>query len=301
MKKILLFCSLAAFLLSAVSVLAAAAPKPAVSQRDVLKLFQTAMGNRYADLNSNAKSGAQGAYDYIIGASKITKDMANGGEIYKKTAMEQLDWFKEKFIANEGAILNQRDKDGIKNGMSNRFNDLCSAGWLAAINALTRDYRIKATDGAKAIPARGTAGSAGYKAAVPAVISFKQILDRTVKNCNNDYNKNVTCTKGVECKDKKGARIKYSNGAEIPTTNGVTAKNSQYNNSTVRYIEQEGYANERDLCTANAYIKFNQDKTAALAEFRTDKENAAPGSLGPDEKMRGCLGTRASDWWVANE
>lgn len=300
-------------------------PPALTTQWQVLNLFKTAMGNRYNDLNSNAKSGAQGVYDCIITeypvtpatvppstASKITKTMVNTEFVGSKKIYELTDpadilvWFKDKFkavIASDpnGVILSIRDQQGIQYAMNNRFDDLCSSNWITTMNGLTQTYKTKVITGTNAVgtpvsanyvPAVGTPGQPGYVLAVghpastnyaQAVPSLQKVRDNTIKNCNDDYNKKVACVKGVPCKDKKGVNIKYSNGNDVPTTDGMTAKNSQYNNSTVRYIEQEQYANQKDLCIADAYKKFNNDKTTEWGHLST---------TAADDTRRTCLGDK---------
>ncbi|KKR91924.1 MAG: hypothetical protein UU43_C0001G0104 [Candidatus Falkowbacteria bacterium GW2011_GWA2_41_14] len=265
-------------------------PPELKNSQEVLKLFKDAMGNRYNNLNSNAKSGAQGVYDCIIKeyavvpattppttAPKITKTMVNtetvdGKKIYELTdPADILVWFKGKFkniAANDpnGVILNNRDKEGIQSAMNNRFDDLCSKNWITTMNGLMQTYKTKVINGTRVVD------------------SFQKTRDNTIRNCNNDYNKKVSCVKGVECKDnKRGARIQYSTMNNIPITDGMTAKSNQYNNSTIRYIEQEQYANQRDLCIAAAYEKFNDDKKTEWDKLIT---------TGADSAMVSCLGDK---------
>ncbi|OGF31060.1 hypothetical protein A3H09_01195 [Candidatus Falkowbacteria bacterium RIFCSPLOWO2_12_FULL_45_13] len=268
-------------------------PPELTTQWQVLDLFKKAMGNRYANLNSNGKSGAQGVYDCIIKeyaavppttppttAPKITKTVVNtalfgGKKIYELTdPADILVWFKGKFkdiAANDPnrVILNNRDKEGIQYAMSNRFTDLCAKDWLTAINGLMRTYKA-------------------------GVSSFQKTRDNTIRNCNNDYNKRVSCVKDVECKDKRGVRIQDSTLTDIPTTAGITAKNNQYNNSTIRYIEQEQYVNDRDRCIAEAYTTFNRSKTAALNDLIRSKGLS---DTGPDAVTETCLITDNRSAW----
>lgn len=263
MKKILLFCSLAVFLLSAANVLAAL--KPMASQKDVLKLFQTAMGNRYADLNSNAKSGAQGVYDYIIGQSKITKDMVNqaGNEVYLKNVMGQLDWFKAEFLKNTDGVLETKDKAGIQQAMARRYSDICSAEWNTAIKSLTKTYNAAVASAGKArkgVKAKKGAGTA----TVPEFAATGEEL------CNFNYNRDLKNTDIVPARDS-----------------------SDYKNATERFIAMEQLANAKNTCVNAAYTVLYAAKDAAVNAFTAAKALA---DTGPDAKYTACIGDRKSAW-----
>ena len=104
----------------------------------------------------------------------------------------------------------------------------------------------------------------------------------------------MSCVKDVECKDKRGVRIQDSTLTDIPTTAGITAKNNQYNNSTIRYVEQEQYVNDRDRCIAEAYTTFNRSKTAALNDLIRSKGLSG---TGPDAVTETCLITDNRSAW----
>lgn len=260
-------------------------PPALKNQQEVLNLFKTAMSNRYGSLSSQGVSG------YILGngtagSSKIPTATANQAKVYNNIlVIDRLNWFKDQFLPNTGGVLTATNKQSIQQAMVGRYTDFCVADWKTAINGLTRVYQTNVTNGVRAVPAKGTV------AAVLAVPSYQQVLNTAVRNCNSDYNKNITCKKGVACTDKKGVRIKYSDGiTDVPTTKGMTAKNSDYNNATIRYVEQEGYMNERDGCTAAAYVKFNQDKVIALTTLTNGKAAA-------DSTYNSCVGnSRISGW-----
>lgn len=251
MKKILLFCSLAVLLFSlAISAQAAAvAPKPMASQWDVLKLFQKAMVNRYADLNSNAKSGAQGVYDYIIGEAKIATTTVNNAvpPVYTRTPILQLDWFKDQFLSNvDGAngdpVLNQRDKDGIRQAMQRRYSDICSVSWNTEIASSTRKYNKAVSDaekirkGVKAKTGTGTAIAPQF----PATANSEEL-------CVFNYNKDL------------------KNPAIVP------ARNSDYDNTVKRLIKTEELNNTKNTCINATYTDLYRARTTALATFSGEK------------------------------
>lgn len=242
MKKALFICSLAVFVFSlAGSVQAAGETK---TQWDVLNLFKKAMANRYGDLNSNAKSGAQGVYDYIIGEAKIATTTVNNATppVYTRTPILQLDWFKAEFIKNYGTppVLNQRDKDGIKQAMVKRYSDICSVAWNTEIASSTKKYNKavakaeKDRKGEKARIGTGTAANPQF----PATANSEEL-------CNFNYNRDLTTI--------------------------VPARNSDYDNAVRRLIETEQANYNKNTCINGTYTAFYVARANALSTFRQEK------------------------------
>ncbi|MFH1233329.1 MAG: hypothetical protein V1649_01600 [Patescibacteria group bacterium] len=111
-----------------------------LTSEKAFKLFYDALGNRRNLLNANYKSGYSGAYDYItteIGTTTI----ANATSTFSNPrtgVREKLDWFKTKFLENTNSNLNAKDKDGIKQAMIARYNDICFAGIKNNISAFLK-------------------------------------------------------------------------------------------------------------------------------------------------------------------
>ena len=240
------------------------------NQQEVLKLFKDAMGNRYANLNSNAKSGAQGVYDYIIAAPdavppklpNITKEMVNvsAPPVYIRTPILQLDWFKSEFLKNTGNVLETKDKAGIKYAMSRRYFDLCAAGWNTAIKNATGVYNTavanaeRARKGVRAIVGTGTAANPQF----PATANSEEL-------CNFNYYRDL------------------NNMVIVP------ARNGDYDNAARRFVAIEGLNNVKNTCINATYTTFYVVKKTVLSAFTAAKTTA-------DGLYNTCVDNRISAW-----
>lgn len=234
-------------------------PPALKNQQEVLNLFKTAMANRYADLNSNAKSGAQGVYDYIIGEAKIATTTVNNATppVYTRTPILQLDWFKTEFLKNLGTppVLNQRDKEGIKQAMVRRYSDICSVAWNTEIASSTKKY---------------------HKAVAAAESARKGIRARIGNG--TAANPQFPATGEQRCLAIYEAGVKVIN---------ITP--NLYNSATRKFITLQGLQNEKDLCLTAEYETLYDAKVATLGIFN--------GALtAPTIAYNACIGTRISDW-----
>lgn len=240
-------------------------PPALKNQQEVLNLFKTAMANRYADLNSNAKSGAQGVYDYIIASPNsvppklpnITKEMVNNGTspVYARTSLMQLDWFKTEFLKNTGGVLETKDKAGIKYAMSRRYSDLCAAEWNTAMKNATGIYNTavanaeKARKGIRARIGNGTAANPQFPAT-----------------------------------GEQRCLAVYEAGVKV-----INITPNLYNSATRKFITLQGLQNEKDLCLTAEYETLYDAKVVTLGIFN--------GALtAPTIAYNACIGTRISDW-----
>lgn len=109
---------------------------------DVLAVFKKAMSNRYRAMNFNNKSGIHGVYGYIIDDQQISTTTVYMELVKVKVSdHRKLAFFKDEFLKNSNGSLNQRDKDGIKQGIIARFTDLCQIEYSIAYSAIEKNYK----------------------------------------------------------------------------------------------------------------------------------------------------------------
>lgn len=138
----------------------ASAATKVFTNNDAFLVFKNALGNRYNDLNVNGKTGKNGSYDYItiqIGTSTIWSHIGTS-----TNAFANLSWLKAKFLENNNGELSSREKDGIKQAMVNRFNDLCNNSYNSVINRWIGVYNA-------------------------SLVKFNKDRDVAIKICNQTY------------------------------------------------------------------------------------------------------------------
>ncbi|MDO8667996.1 MAG: hypothetical protein Q7K35_02755 [bacterium] len=261
-------------------------PSAITTQQQVFNLFKTAMGNRYNNLNAynptvqNYYTGEAGVRDFLtvntaatgFPTYRISTTTVNAVDtvtntnkkIYAMTLFEQLDWFKYKFNQLKGDFLNARDRDGIKYAMSNRYSDLCAAPWNTAKDIATRAYNTAVADAEKA-----RKGARAKFAADGTVIAGQEATGQEL--CNFNYNR------------------------DMKITTIVPAKNSDYNNATLRFIALQKLQNAKDLCLTAEYKKLYDAKETALGT--TGISGFEDAMVAPTNAYGTCLGDRKSNWW----